>query len=104
MSININQSKCTGCKNCICICPGNIIRLDAERKAYLKRPSDCWGCLACMKSCPVQAITMMLPPELGGQGGKLSLRTDGHRTEWTVTRSDGTRRTIITDTEEANQY
>ncbi len=33
------------------ICPGNLISVDDESKAYLRRPSDCWSCMAYIKEC-----------------------------------------------------
>lgn len=104
MSIAVNQEECTGCRNCIAICPGNIIRLNTSGKAYLKRPSDCWSCMSCVKECTSGAISLILPPELGGRGGRLAAKVQGSLTEWTITKADGTRKVLITNTEEANTY
>lgn len=104
MSILTDKSKCTGCSCCAVICPGNIIGIDDEGKAYLRRPSDCWGCLACIKECSAGAISFVLPPEMGGNGGQLSVRRENHRTEWTIVRENGTAFTLVTDTRESNSY
>ncbi|MFQ7240400.1 MAG: 4Fe-4S binding protein [Roseburia intestinalis] len=41
MSIAINKSKCVKCRRCIEVCPGNLIKADADGKAYIKEPRDC---------------------------------------------------------------
>ena len=35
MGVVIDQNKCRGCRKCINICPGNIIRINDSGKAYL---------------------------------------------------------------------
>lgn len=104
MSIIINKSECTGCGQCIEICPGNIIRFDDTKKAYLNNPSDCWHCMACVKECPVNAISLILPPEMEGKGGRLMIKRSGNYTEWTIKKADGQKITLVTNTEEANEY
>lgn len=104
MGIIINKNKCTGCKQCVNICPGNIIRTDEAGKAYLKRPSDCWNCMSCVKECPSEAITLILPPEMGGKGGILSVKRKENITEWTINKADGSKVVLVTNTEEANNY
>lgn len=88
MSILTDKSKCTGCGRCAGICPGNIISIDDKEKAYLRRPSDCWSCMACIKECPVGAISFVLPPEIGGKGGRLYVKRENQCTEWTIIRGD----------------
>lgn len=54
--INFNQSKCTGCKVCVNICPKGVIKLDDNKKAVLKDYQSCLECGACQLNCPVNAI------------------------------------------------
>lgn len=49
------------------ICPGNLIAMGPDGKAFCRRPYDCWGCTACLKTCRQGAISLFLEPELGGQ-------------------------------------
>jgi len=49
MSISINKDKCVGCRKCANVCPGNLIKMDDENRAFIKYPKDCWGCTSCIK-------------------------------------------------------
>ena len=70
MSLCIEKNKCAGCGACAEVCPGGL--LSAEKGfAYSLYPNDCWGCAACLKACPEQALSLSLPPVLGGRGGYL---------------------------------
>lgn len=51
MSISINKEKCIGCRKCINVCPGSLLKADENNKAYIKYPKDCWGCSSCIKEC-----------------------------------------------------
>lgn len=68
MSIAINQNACIGCGKCHDVCPGTLIHLNADRKAFIKYPKDCWGCTSCLKECPVHAIRFYLGADMGGMG------------------------------------
>lgn len=104
MAIFADETKCIGCGRCIVVCPGNIIRRNKDGKAYLANPQECWSCVSCMKECPVGAISLTIPPQLGGRGGHMFLQKEGSATKWTIEKSDGDKEIIITDTKEANRY
>ena len=104
MGVFIDREKCIGCGKCILICPGNIIRRDDDGKAYIKISSDCWSCVSCMKECKFTAISLVVPPEFGGNGGRLTVKNEKNITEWHVIKRDGSEKILITDTEEANKY
>ena len=38
MSIAIDQNACIGCGKCHDVCPGTLIHLNADRKAFIKYP------------------------------------------------------------------
>lgn len=42
MSIVINKEKCAGCGQCSIVCPGSLIKMGEDKKAYMKYPKDCW--------------------------------------------------------------
>lgn len=104
MSISINKNTCVGCKSCVEVCPGNLIKLTAERKAHIKHEHDCWGCTSCVKACPVQAISFFLGADIGGRGARLTVKTSGTVRTWSVTARDGTVQQIVVDGSAANKY
>lgn len=104
MSIRIDQETCAGCALCRDVCPGNLIAMDHNGKAYLKHPFDCWGCTACMKTCRHGAVEFVLDPELDGAGETLKVRKDGTGYIWEVLDRFGRTLTLRTDTRKANGY
>jgi NAD-dependent dihydropyrimidine dehydrogenase PreA subunit len=60
MSLIIDNEKCDGCGFCTEVCPVDVIRLDGDRKPYIKY-QECWYCGACEKDCPKSAIKLKLP-------------------------------------------
>lgn len=103
MSIAINQSKCVGCRKCVEVCPGNLIKIE-NGKAVIKREKDCWGCTSCLKECSKSAILFFLGADVGGMGSMLSTSLQGDIRDWTVTAPDGSVRTISINTKESNRY
>ena len=73
MSIVINQETCIGCKQCMQVCPGSLIKADDNGKAYIKYPKDCWGCVSCVKECKIDAIDFYLGADIGGMGSKMNV-------------------------------
>lgn len=104
MSIRIKQEKCVGCKNCVEVCPGNLIKLGSDKKAFIKHERDCWGCTSCIKACPIQAISFFLGADIGGRGAELTVTTKGTVRTWTVTKPDGSVSNIVVDGSAANKY
>ncbi len=103
MSISINKSKCAGCRSCVEVCPGGLIKM-ADGKAYIKREKDCWGCTSCLKECKVGAIDFFLGADMGGKGSVLSIASRGDLRDWIVTGPDGSRKVITINTKESNKY
>lgn len=56
--ITINKEKCTGCGDCISICPGAVFELDNNGKCEAVRPGDCQECCSCIEVCPEKAISI----------------------------------------------
>ncbi len=103
MSISINKMDCIGCKSCVEVCPGGLIKM-AEGKAYIKREKDCWGCTSCLKECPAHAIDFFLGADMGGKGSVLSYAKRGNLRDWIVTAPDGSRKVITVNAKESNKY
>ncbi len=103
MSIRINPPSCVGCKRCVEVCPGNLIKL-VDGRAYINRPKDCWGCTSCLKECKTGAIQFFLGADIGGKGSILSVKEQGDERHWIVTSPEGTTKTITVNTKESNKY
>lgn len=104
MSIAIDEKKCIGCGRCHDVCPGTLVKLNSQRKAYIKYPKDCWGCTSCIKECPVHAIQFFLGEDIGGKGGKVHTEKVNGLVRWVVELSDGSVKTIDIDPKESNKY
>ena len=104
MSIVINKEKCVGCRMCTQVCPGSLIKLDPEGKAYIKYPKDCWGCVSCVKECKKDAIDFYLGADIGGRGSKMRVKSQGDMIYWNIERPDGEIETIEIDRTKSNQY
>lgn len=105
MSIRIQDNKCIGCRRCIEVCPGNLIKWDAvESHAYMRRPKDCWGCTSCIKECPVNAIAFFLGVDMGGNGTELTVSEKDGISIWNFTASDGSSRQLEVNKRDANKY
>lgn len=103
MSVKILQASCIGCGKCCVVCPGSLLQL-AEGKACIKYPERCWGCTSCIKECPTQSIWLYLGEDLGGLGGRMTVRQENHLLHWTVKKPDGSVRTLTVDSRDSNKY
>ena len=104
MSIRIRRDDCVGCGECVEACPGNLIKLDDEGLARMRRPRDCWGCTSCLKACPAGAVAFYLGADMGGTGATLGFSREGTTSHWVVTCPDARRETIDVDSANANKY
>ena len=104
MSIAIDRTKCIGCGKCHTVCPGTLIKIGADKKAYIKYPKDCWGCTSCVKECPVYAIRFYLGADMGGLGSLLHIEKADGLLRWIVEHPDGNVSEIVTDPKESNKY
>jgi ferredoxin len=53
----IDRSACTGCGDCIALCPTGALGM-VKGKAAVVRPDACTYCNACEDACPVDAIEL----------------------------------------------
>ena len=85
---------CNGCgnakePNCMKVCPGDLLYMDASGRGAIRDSRDCWDCAACVKECPRQAIEMFLPVQIGGRGSTLKAKAEKGRITWHLTKPDG---------------
>jgi len=55
-SVKRDEAKCTSCRLCTRVCPGNI---KVHEKSSVRTP-ECIGCLSCVETCPRGALSMTL--------------------------------------------
>lgn len=104
MSIRINLDKCVGCNKCVNACPGSLIDLNKDKRAYIKYPKDCWGCTACIKECNFSAIDYFLGEDIGGKGSILRVENNKETINWIVEKPNGEVEKILIDKKRANSY
>lgn len=104
MSIKIDKDKCIGCRQCLEVCPGSLIKMDDNKKAVIKYPKDCWGCSSCVKECKSQAISLYLGADIGGRGSTLTVKEDGDIIHWQVKKFDGEIYIIDINRKDSNKY
>ena len=104
MSIAINAKQCVGCGKCSMVCPGSLIHMNADGKAFIKYPKDCWGCTSCLKECAVHAIRFYLGADMGGMGSLVHTEKEGDFLRWIIDHPDGKTSEIRIHTKQSNQY
>jgi adenylylsulfate reductase, subunit B len=104
MSIAIHKESCIGCRKCLQVCPGSLIKLTEDKKAYIKYPKDCWGCSSCLKECSFGAISFYLGADIGGMGSKLITNIEGDIVHWHIEKTNGELSVIDVNRKDSNQY
>lgn len=104
MSIRIDQNQCIGCGQCKKVCPGSLIKMNEDHKAYMKYPKDCWGCTSCLKECPVHAIKFFLGADIGGRGSNIYVKQNKDILQWIIEEANGNKKIIEIDKKKANAY
>ena len=104
MSIAIDKQKCIGCGRCRNVCPGSLIKLDSDSRAYIKYPKDCWGCTSCNKESPAYAISFYLGADIGGMSSLVHTEKKGDILSWMIVKPEGETIKIDINQKESNKY
>lgn len=104
MSIAIDKNRCIGCGKCHTVCPGSLIKIGTDKKAFIKYPKDCWGCTSCIKECTVYAIRFYLGADIGGMGSLVHTEKNGDVLKWVFEHPNGEVSEIDINQKESNKY
>jgi NAD-dependent dihydropyrimidine dehydrogenase PreA subunit len=66
MAVKIDKEKCTGCFQCLIICPSVCFTM-VDGKAQVDN-KECVNCRACQQACETGAITVLPGKAMGGGG------------------------------------
>jgi NAD-dependent dihydropyrimidine dehydrogenase PreA subunit len=47
----IDKEKCTGCGECVDICPASVLEV-VDGKSEATKVEECLGCESCVETCP----------------------------------------------------
>ncbi|ADL13468.1 4Fe-4S dicluster domain-containing protein [Acetohalobium arabaticum] len=95
MTVKIDKELCDECKECIRICPGNLLYQAQSGAIMIRNKKNCWDCGACVKKCPQEAIEMYLPVEIGGRGSSLKASQKENKLIWKLKKFDGSKKQFI---------
>jgi ferredoxin len=56
--VNVDPDKCTGCEECVNICPNEIFKMD-EGRSDPYQSAECVFCESCLGVCPRETITII---------------------------------------------
>lgn len=59
VTLVLNPMKCTGCGNCLLVCPRSVLVMP-NGKAEIRNRDACIECGACQRNCPFGAITVQV--------------------------------------------
>ena len=55
--VKVDSEKCTGCGECVDICPVEVFELQDEKSVPVNA-EECVGCESCVEVCEHEAITV----------------------------------------------
>jgi len=57
-TLELDREKCTGCGQCVEVCPRSVLAM-RERKAQIRDRDSCIECGACQKNCAFNAVSVL---------------------------------------------
>ena len=60
----VDESRCVGCGQCVLVCPGGVLSLNARKVPVIRDFSEfgwdgCWRCEHCLAVCPKGAVSIL---------------------------------------------
>ncbi len=53
----VDPERCSGCQNCVEICPSEVYQMEGDKSNPI-RPEECIECWACVNQCPSESIQL----------------------------------------------
>jgi NAD-dependent dihydropyrimidine dehydrogenase PreA subunit len=53
----VDEDRCTGCGNCVEICPSEVYQMEEDKSTPI-HPEECIECWACVTQCPAESIQL----------------------------------------------
>jgi NAD-dependent dihydropyrimidine dehydrogenase PreA subunit len=57
VTLQLDESKCTGCQMCLEVCPHEVFKMNGSH-AVIQNRDACMECGACRRNCPAEAISV----------------------------------------------
>jgi len=57
--VNVNLDCCTGCGECVNICPVGVYQMGQNGKTDPYQAGECVGCMSCVEVCPDKCIEVI---------------------------------------------
>ncbi len=54
--VSVNSDCCTGCGECVNICPVGVYQMGENGKTDPYQAGECVGCMSCVEVCPDKCI------------------------------------------------
>lgn len=57
--VKVDIERCTGCGECVNICPVQVYQLGPDGKTDPYQAGECVGCMSCVEVCPEKCIEVL---------------------------------------------